>query len=131
MLFGEWCYAVHSIDYTRLPDWFLGFDVYDRSVEKFWDTARRDVLLATLRLHPAPRVASGHFTIDALERLLSNPSSVGDSVIEGLIIRRESEGFTTARAKLVRAEFSQAIDEHWSRGPLRRNRLTGGATPWP
>ena len=27
VLFGEWCYAVHSIRYTRLPDWFLAFDV--------------------------------------------------------------------------------------------------------
>ena len=27
MLFGEWCAARHALDYTRLPDWFLLFDV--------------------------------------------------------------------------------------------------------
>lgn len=130
MLFGEWCYAVHSITYTRLPDWFLGFDVYDRSVEKFWTVARRDALLAKLRLHPAPRVAKGHFSIEEIEQLLSNGSQVGDALVEGLVIRQESGGFTTARAKLVRAEFTQAIDEHWARGPLRRNELAEPATPW-
>ena len=30
ILFGEWCYAQHSIFYDRLPDWFLGFDIYDK-----------------------------------------------------------------------------------------------------
>lgn len=129
MLFGEWCYAVHSVVYKQLPDWFLGFDVYDRSVEKFWDTPRRDALLATLRLHPSPRITRGHFKIDEIEQLLSNVSRVGDERVEGLVIRQESGGFTTARAKLVRAEFAQAIDEHWSRGPLRRNELVAAVTP--
>jgi ATP-dependent RNA circularization protein (DNA/RNA ligase family) len=130
MLFGEWCYAVHSVVYERLPDWFLGFDVYDRSVGTFWDSSRRDALLTSLGLHPAPRIAQGHFTIEAIERLLSSASQVGGSMIEGVIVRRESGGFTTARAKLVRAEFTQAIEEHWSRGPLRRNSLANGATRW-
>ena len=58
-----------------------------------------------------------------IEQLLSSTSRVDDSVVEGLVVRRESDGFTTARAKLVRAEFVQAIDDHWSRRPLRRNEL--------
>lgn len=127
MLFGEWCYAVHSVVYERLPDWFLGFDVYDRSAEKFWDTARRDALLAALRLHPVPRIASGRFALGAVEEFLSNRSQVGNRGVEGVVVRRESGGFTTARAKLVRAEFTQAIEEHWSRGPLRRNELAAGS----
>ena len=30
ILFGEWCYAQHSVVYDRLTDWFLGFDIYDK-----------------------------------------------------------------------------------------------------
>lgn len=131
ILFGEWCYAVHSMVYTHLPDWFLGFDVYDLSVATFWDTARRNALLTALDLHCVPRIAKGQFTIEAIERRLSNPSRVSDGKVEGLVLRRESGGFTTARAKLARAEFTQAIEEHWSRGPLRRNQLAEGAAPGP
>ena len=131
MLFGEWCHAVHSVAYNRLPDWFLGFDVYDRSVGKFWDSSRRSSLLESIRLHPVPRIAGGHFTIQGIEQLLSTPSRVGVGAVEGLVIRREAEGFTTARAKLVRREFTQAIDEHWSRGPLRRNELAPEPAPRP
>ena len=27
-LFGEWCYARHSIAYTKLPGYFVAFDYY-------------------------------------------------------------------------------------------------------
>jgi ATP-dependent RNA circularization protein (DNA/RNA ligase family) len=33
--FGEWCGARHSLDYCALPDWWLLFDVYDRSKQAF------------------------------------------------------------------------------------------------
>lgn len=131
ILFGEWCYAIHSVVYDRLPDWFLGFDVFDRAADGFWDTERRDVLLKDLGLPTVPRLAQGRFTIEQLYLLLSGASRVGGSAIEGVVVRQEFGGFTTSRAKLVRAEFTRAIDEHWSRRPLRRNKLANGATPWP
>lgn len=131
MLFGEWCFAVHSVAYDRLPDWFVGFDVYDREVGAFWDVGRRNELLSSVGLHAVPRLAEGHFTVAELEKLLTNGSRVGGEAMEGIVVRRESGGFTTARAKLVRAAFAQAIDEHWSRGQLRRNALAPGAAEWP
>lgn len=130
MLFGEWCFAVHSVEYDQLPDWFLGFDVYDRATGTFWDTVRRDSFLAALGLHPVPRLAVGRFTVAECRQLLGD-SRVGRSPMEGLIVRKEADGQTTARAKLVRAEFTQAIDEHWSRRALRRNHLAAGARAWP
>ena len=30
ILFGEWCYAKHSIYYNKRPDWFLGFDIFEK-----------------------------------------------------------------------------------------------------
>jgi ATP-dependent RNA circularization protein (DNA/RNA ligase family) len=130
MLFGEWCYAIHSVAYDALPDWFLGFDVYDKDVERFWDAKRRDALLDGLHLLPVPRFARGTFSIEQLVDLTSGVSRVGGSAVEGVVVRHEAGGYCTARAKLVRAEFTQAIDQHWSRGPLRRNKLAEGATPW-
>ena len=45
VLFGEWLYAKHSIHYTRLPDYFLAFDLYDRRTGVFHSSAERDRLL--------------------------------------------------------------------------------------
>lgn len=123
ILFGEWCVAAHSVEYDRLPDWFLGFDLYHRSTGTFHDTARRDALIDSLGLHGVPRLAAGRFSHGRLLELMRERSRVGADEMEGIVIRRESGGLTTARAKLVRPEFLQAIGEHWSRGPIRRNRL--------
>ena len=128
ILFGEWCVAVHRVRYDRLPDWFLGFDVYHRDVGRFWDTARRDALLARLGLASVPRLAVGRFALDELTSLLDD-SWVGSLPMEGLVVRHEMKGWGVARAKLVRPSFTQSIEEHWSRGPLRRNALATGASP--
>lgn len=122
MLFGEWCYAVHTVTYTRLPDWFLAFDVYDRSQGEFWPTASRDELVARLGLSLVPRFAVGHFDTLGLRAFLGK-SRLTDGPPEGLYVRRETREHLIMRAKLVRPEFAQAIEVHWSRRGIRRNTL--------
>jgi hypothetical protein len=124
ILFGEWCYAVHSVRYTRLPDWFLTFDVYDRARGEFWSAARRDALAASLGLAVVPRLGVGRFNLSQLKTLLGS-SRMADGPAEGLYVRRDLGGHLVARAKLVRAEFVQAIEEHWSKRALVPNALEG------
>lgn len=126
ILFGEWCYAVHSIHYDKLPDWFIGFDVYDRTADRFYSSDRRDHFFSTLNLFSVPRVGKGHYSMPQLVRILNEqPSSFGAPEVEGLYIRRESNGWLEERVKIVRAEFTQSIDVHWSRRPMTRNAIEG------
>jgi hypothetical protein len=125
MLFGEWCYAEHSIRYTRLPDWLLVFDVYDRACGQFWSTERRDHLVAKLGLVTVPRLAAGRFNLPRLQRLLGD-SRLGDVPAEGVYLRGDEGDWLAARAKLVRPEFTQAIGEHWSHRTLKPNTRVDG-----
>jgi len=132
ILFGEWCYAVHSIHYTRLPDWFLAFDVYDRARGVFWSAARRDAFAVELGLSVVPTLGSGTFDVAGLRALLGT-SRLTDDPAEGLYVRSDADGRLVARAKLVVPEFVQAIDAHWSKTALRTNALaatTGDGTAW-
>jgi hypothetical protein len=43
-------------------------------------------------------------------------------VLEGVVIRRDGMDWSEARAKLVRADFTQAIGEHWQRRAIEWNR---------
>ena len=45
MLYGEWCCARHSVPYDNLPDWFLGFDVFETATRRFWSVDRRNSVL--------------------------------------------------------------------------------------
>ncbi|MDD5461528.1 MAG: RNA ligase family protein [Methylococcales bacterium] len=124
ILFGEWCAAKHSLDYETLPDWFLLFDVYDREQRRFWSTTRRNTLAGFLGLNVVPQLLRDHVTWSQLKNLLAASSSqFRQGPLEGLVIRRESTEWCEARAKLVRAEFTQTINEHWRRRAIQWNRL--------
>jgi ATP-dependent RNA circularization protein (DNA/RNA ligase family) len=122
ILFGEWCFAVHSIQYTKLPDWFLGFDVFDTEAGRFWSTRRRDELLEALGIARVPRISQGTFDLRGLIKLLG-PSYLTDKGMEGLYVRRDEGEWLLCRAKIVRAEFVQSIEEHWSSRRLEKNTL--------
>ncbi len=122
ILFGEWCAATHSVFYDRLPDWFLGFDVYDRDRCAFLSCHLRNQMLSNAAICPVPELAQGHFDSQSIAGLLRQ-SKVGSTVAEGIYLRHDAGDVTVARAKLVRAEFLQTMTEHWSRGPMRHNRL--------
>lgn len=123
-LFGEWCAARHSVAYDRLPDWFVVFDIYNSSTRRFWSTKRRNELAALLDLPVVSEVLRGKTTLPFLKDLvLNNPSQYRNGMMEGLVIRQESEDWLETRAKLVRPDFTQAIDEHWSRRDLEWNKL--------
>ena len=126
MLFGEWCYAVHSLRYSGLSDWFLAFDVFDRGHGRFWSARRRDELTARLNLATVPRLGAGHFDLPGLQALLGQ-SRLGTIPAEGLYIRADDQDWLDIRAKLVRAEFTQAIDVHWSQKSMQANSLAGPA----
>lgn len=124
IVFGEWCAARHSLDYTRLPDWWLVFDVYDRERREFLSTARRNAFVADAGLDPVAQVYRGRTTLGELQRLLMDTTSrYRDGPMEGLMVRQEAGASLQRRAKLVRPEFVQAIDEHWSSRRLQWNRV--------
>lgn len=123
IVFGEWCYATHSVRYSELPDWFVMFDVFDTGTEIFWSTRRRNELAVKLGLTVVPKVFEGHATLPALTGLVAEPSAYAGGAREGIYLRREEGDFLEARAKLVNPEFTQAIGEHWSRGELETNQL--------
>lgn len=124
MLFGEWCAARHSLDYSTLPDWFMVFDVYDRKAEKFWSTQRRNALASAMDLATVPELNRAKLTLPQLKTLLTTqPSRYRVGPIEGIVIRRESADWCEDRAKLVRPDFTQAIGEHWRKRCIEWNRL--------
>lgn len=124
IVFGEWCAARHSLDYAALPDWFLLFDVYERGAGRFWSSARRNALAASAGLVTVPRLADGPQTVASLKALVATQASrYRPGPLEGVVIRQESASWCEARAKLVRADFTQAIDTHWRKRAIEWNRI--------
>lgn len=125
VLFGEWCYAKHSIFYDHLPDWFVAFDVYDRNLQRFWSSARRNVLLKDLQISAVPSLGTGRFTVEQLTQISEGQSAFSKQVREGIYLRRENEDWLLQRAKIVCPGFVQQIGEHWASRAIQINRVVG------
>lgn len=123
ILFGEWLYAKHSIEYAHLSDYFLAFDIYIPSKGKFLSRRARDELLADSGIASVPILAEGTFTKEELLGMLNRPSLFYDGPVEGAYIRIESDDFEEERGKIVRADFMQQIDTHWSTKTLVQNKV--------
>jgi len=122
--FGEWCAARHSLPYQQLPDWWLLFDVYDRSEKRFWSTARRDIWASRLGVATVPTLTRGQVSLqDLIQMLEIRGSEFSAGPLEGMVVRSEQGNWLRARAKLVQADFTQNMDDHWRARTLEWNRL--------
>ena len=128
ILFGEWCYAKHSVVYDALPDWFIGFDVYDKRAARFLSCALRDGFLESLGIACVPCLGRGHYDFASIAALIVH-SRFGSSQAEGVYLRRDSGDWLEDRTKLVHPNFLSSIDEHWSRKPLSRNHIQSETAP--
>ncbi|KAI0801412.1 hypothetical protein C8Q74DRAFT_1445067 [Fomes fomentarius] len=100
---SEWLVVTHAIAYSRLPDWFMAFDLYDRSLDRWAD-----------RLGVGS-VVGGYGD--------QQPSRFYEGPVEEVYVKVEKGGRVVSRGKVVRADFI-AGNEHWSKGPLRLNALS-------
>lgn len=123
ILFGEWCAARHSVAYTHLPDPFLLFDIADPEGQRFWNRQRRNAAAYLLRLATVPLLQDDTLhTIKGLRSEINHfRSRYHQGPPEGVILRQDDPQWCKARAKLVRPDFTQAIEEHWSSRPIEWN----------
>jgi ATP-dependent RNA circularization protein (DNA/RNA ligase family) len=123
ILFGEWCAARHSVAYTHLPDPFLLFDVADPEKHRFWSRNRRDAAAQLLGLATVPLLQdNSRHTLHGLSSEIDQFHSLyHPGPPEGVILRQDGSEWCTGRAKLVRPDFTQAIEEHWSSRPIEWN----------
>lgn len=128
VIFGEWMYAVHSIEYTDLPDYLLGFAVLNRSGKyhehgHFMGWKGTKVVLDNLGIEHVPEL-----DIDVTERQSPEGESAYGPVREGYVIRSpwpfRYDEFEDCVAKCVRNDHV-STGKHWRHGPIETNGLVG------
>ncbi|KAI5839204.1 hypothetical protein DFP73DRAFT_518871 [Morchella snyderi] len=120
VLFGEWMAATHSIAYTRLPGFFLAFDLLDRLTGSFVGRDTLVVLLKDSGICTVPEIYRG--MLEGREMLLGflqrESLFAPGTQVEGVVVRWQNG----ERGKVVRENFV-AGSEHWSKNEHRKNRL--------
>jgi hypothetical protein len=128
IIFGEWMRRQHHIPYYDLPDYFVGFDVFDGTIRNgFLNVVDRSIFLDNIGFAEVPFIYSG--TDLGIEDIICITEGVGGvsnksrfnskEIIEGLIIRNDN-GLI---GKYVRREFMDSIEENIINLPLVENKL--------
>jgi hypothetical protein len=128
---GENLFASHSIAYSNLPSYFMGFSIWNEANECLpWDETLEWFEL--LGIQPVPVLFDGIYDERTL-RKLHQPVIDGQEQ-EGWVLRL-AQGFSygafrTAMAKFVRAGHVQTT-KHWMHGqPVVPNRLAIGVSAY-
>lgn len=137
VLYGEWCYAKHSVWYDQLSHYFLEFDLLDKHTGKWLATDDRHKLLEPLPVVSVPVVHRGFLRNRREVENLIQPSLFKSAnwrqnlliqceqhehdpqlviqqtnmsdLSEGLYVKQELAGEVIGRYKFVRPDFVQTI----------------------
>lgn len=132
-LFGEWCFARHSIEYNELPGYFLLFNVRDLIVRDppmwtSWDEVEmwaEEVGVPTVPVLFKGVANSKDELKELVETFMNQPSMCG-GIREGVVVRVahefSDESFSQCIMKCVRANHVQTSD-HWKDQEIIKNKL--------
>lgn len=127
LIFGEWVYFKHSIKYTKLPDYFVAYDIYDRTNEVFLSRTEVLRLLEPTSIKVIRTIYTGRATLDKLKTLVNTDSIYYDGPVEGVYVRGFVDGKVKFRGKIVRSDFICGdVDgnvNHWTKGIYTQNQL--------
>jgi hypothetical protein len=131
-LFGEWCFALHSIAYESLPGYFLLFGIRELdSIDQFWyaweevESYAEYFELPTVPVLFKGTVNSEKELQELVESFMNQPSVCG-GIREGVVARVAGEfldkDFSSSIMKCVRANHVQTT-EHWKDQEIIKNKL--------
>lgn len=137
-LFGEWCFAKHSIEYSELPGYFMLFNVREFiGGQAFWMSWGEVKLWAEeIGVPTVPVLFEGQVNYEyqlreLIETFMNQPSVCG-GIREGVVVRIAQEfsdnNFSESVMKCVRANHIQTT-EHWKNQEIIRNKLKALDSP--
>lgn len=115
IIYGEWLYSKHSINYTNLPDYFIMFDLYDIDTKSFFSRDYIEQLLESKDISLVPLMFKGKTNLDNLKKLVHTKSQFYEGMVEGVYVRSFESNKVKYRGKIVRSDFICG-DEHWTKG---------------
>ena len=136
-LFGEWCYARHSIEYNELPGYFMLFNVRDLNrvhgdtpnpMWLAWEEVEmwaEEIGVPTVPVLFKGKVWGDRELEELTNSFMNQPSACG-GIREGVVIRLADEfverSFDYCVLKCVRANHVQT-SEHWKDQEIIKNKL--------
>ena len=111
VMYGEWLYAKHTIFYTKLPHYFLEFDIFDKEKEIFLNTPNRKKMLSKYPfIVSVPVLYEGdYFGINSLEDYVKQSLYIDNNHLE--ILKMVCEKHNIDYNKVLKETDSSVLSE--------------------
>jgi len=112
-VYGEWVFALHGIDYDKLPDKFIAFAVYVPSRKTFYSSYHVGDILSSSGLQTPHVIYRGELqSMDTLVYFTNHPSAYrSNGFMEGVVIKTNQNIY-----KIVRGDYQP--NEQWNKKEL-------------
>lgn len=130
-LFGEWLFALHSIKYEKLSNYFLLFNVRDLTTMKWASWEEVELWAEEINVPTVPVLFKGSVSSEKklksiIELMMMEASLFGD-IREGVVVRVQdafdNEKFSYNVMKFVRANHVNPNSDHWLHQKIVKNKL--------
>lgn len=120
-IYGEWMRACHNIAYDKLPDYFMGFDIWDG--RRYIDYSSKEVIFKQFGFEMIPAIHVGKVNgLKDIIKMVKRSAYSSFENMEGIVIKNYEKSLM---GKFVTREFDDKLElnDHWLERPLIENKL--------
>jgi hypothetical protein len=109
-VYGEWCYAKHSLFYDRLPDLFIAYDIYVPEDDEWLSPDRFESEISQTDIRFIKPTKMTFDDISDVVRVSELPSEYRNGIREGIVIKLSDGRKVTESFKIVNKFFERRED---------------------
>ena len=109
-IYGEWMLAKHSLEYDKLPDWFLAYDIYLPEERKFLSPEAFENIMSETKINFIKSEKVTFNDISDVVKWSEKPSEYRKGIREGIVIKTSSNGYLDDSFKVVNRYFVRRED---------------------
>ena len=109
-IYGEWMFAQHSMEYNKLPDWFIAYDIWSVEDSQFLSPEIVERLLLETEI---PFIKPIKTTFTSMSDIISRSemkSQYRDGMVEGIVLKTSKGDFLQDTWKVVNKHFTRRED---------------------
>lgn len=106
-IYGEWMVAQHSINYNKLPSWFIAYDIWVVEDNKFLSPSKVDEILSETNISYIKPYKVTFNNIEDVIRWSEMKSDFTYGVREGIVIKTVEGDFIKDVYKVVNKHFNR------------------------
>lgn len=109
-IYGEWMFLKHSLEYDKLPDFFLAYDIWSVEDNKFLSPETVGKLMSETKISHIKPVKTVFTSMSEIISVSEKVSEYRTGIVEGIVLKTSKGEFLNETWKVVNKHFERTTD---------------------